>query len=835
MSALSPSTSRNWWQLSSKSSKDTLYPSEKTPSRDKRTDGKFNTFASAIGLSTKSKKHPSLAIQSPPPSFTHQPPPQGDPSYSPKKYTNRPPSKSVSSTRSRVDSIEPRTPSDPRSSGSQRHSLLTLSDTDPFAARNVSGLTSPLDPNRLSAYSNSSIPDYTTKKLHVDVPANRGSYASSSSNSNSNMYPEDMSIISSPSWITELPVHNHALPKKKSAGDFGRGTHHLLETAWDDIVDPTGSTMTKSHSSSTLTDKNRLSQPNTSRLPRPPMRARGMTDVGPIPQRSKFLQDDTGKAPSPRTTPDSFVGPSNSAATSPISPRVVVRQPSIQRMGLPLTAPPNQKLPLPPVNDNSTDDDTNLASRLESRHRDSVASTFSSLSLGREIPNQHYIPRNKARERSLMSQPEGLPEGATPSSKSSSPTRTLKRATSQQSLKGSNGSSFSRTVTEPIEKAPRKQRSFHHPRIPLPPMPMPLRHTNSFNNSPSQSAEFSTASTGEGKRDSTSGPSSTPVRKRLFSASSLRRPSTSHSPASITAEDDVRSIFSLSMDSPERNLYMTSSRPTPNPQSASFWEDPDPPSSPQATHVDYTPQQIMSPADMLKFEASVQESLSSSRARGLSVVSSSTVLSTSESEYAPSVMSLQPPPSVMSQNSLGSPQELGRSHSLVGRDFNGGTNMLYSKSRPSTSQGPAYLHSPIDSVESFSPFSPSSSPPPEFVSLPPPPRPRRGTALHTHSNTPPPSASASDVPALKPLAPPPRKQSLPTPTHKQMSRRSIMKKPSFLHIDDDVPDQSRPLPTPPPPPPSRSTGAKLLKHEDSFLDFARESLDTLRSDTDDRY
>jgi hypothetical protein len=279
------------------------------------------------------------------------------------------------------------------------------------------------------------------------------------------------------------------------------------------------------------------------------------------------------------------------------------------------------------------------------------------------------------------------------------------------------------------------------------------------------------------------------------------------------------------MDAPERSLHRTSSRPTPsytvpNPSASSFWDDPDPPSSPQPSQVDYTPQQIMSPAEMLKLEASVQESFQSSRARGLSVVSSSTIMSTSESEYAPSVTSLQPPSSVMSHGPFGSPQILGRSQSMVGSSGQNTSNNN-PKNRPSTSQGPSYPTSPMESVESFGPFSPSPSPPPGFVSLPPPPRPRRSTGPVVSSKGAP-RKPVSDVPALKPLSPPPRKQSLPPPTQRQMSRRSILKKPSFLHIDDDVPDQ-----------PSESQN--LLKHEDSFLDFARDSLDTLRSDTDDRY
>ena len=80
-------------------------------------------------------------------------------------YANRPPSKSVSSTQSRVDSIGPKTPSDVRES---RQSLLTLSDHDPFAGRGITLVTSQqsaIGSNRLSVHSNSSLPEAIGGKL----------------------------------------------------------------------------------------------------------------------------------------------------------------------------------------------------------------------------------------------------------------------------------------------------------------------------------------------------------------------------------------------------------------------------------------------------------------------------------------------------------------------------------------------------------------------------------------------------------------------------------------------------------------------------------------------
>lgn len=52
---------------------------------------------------------------------------------------------------------------------------------------------------------------------------------------------------------------------------------------------------------------------------------------------------------------------------------------------------------------------------------------------------------------------------------------------------------------------------------------------------------------------------------------------------------------------------------------------------------------------------------------------------------------------------------------------------------------------------------------------------------------------------------------------KIIHRRSIMRKPSFLDIDDESEDEVTAIP------PGSDIG-------DSFIDFARESFDTIRSD-----
>lgn len=189
-------SSRGWWSMKSSNSKDLA---EKTSSKKSLT-----TFVS--GISLKSKKHPSLTIQEPPMTLISPPTspvslairPRSRPSPT---IQTRPLSNSISSTRSRGDSIGPRTPVDTLRS-SPHQSLLTLSDVDPFAARAISSPSS-LDPNRLSAYSNTSVPDYASKANENS----RSSYASSSMYSSGalgDVSPRSSQFVSEPSSPRQL-------------------------------------------------------------------------------------------------------------------------------------------------------------------------------------------------------------------------------------------------------------------------------------------------------------------------------------------------------------------------------------------------------------------------------------------------------------------------------------------------------------------------------------------------------------------------------------------------------------------------------------------------------
>ena len=180
--ALSPAEpSKTWWSLSrSPSSKDLRQKYEQEgEAQPAKVSKKLNSFVSAIGFKSKKPPAPTLAIQDPPSYADHVSP---LPSPNPVSPISPRPSKAASSTRSRVDSLEPRTPND--FIRDRRMSLLTLSDTDPFAGRPMIVPNNlPPDPNRLSAYSNSSVNDLSQKRGDVP-PFNRVSYASSSSNSN---------------------------------------------------------------------------------------------------------------------------------------------------------------------------------------------------------------------------------------------------------------------------------------------------------------------------------------------------------------------------------------------------------------------------------------------------------------------------------------------------------------------------------------------------------------------------------------------------------------------------------------------------------------------------
>ncbi|RDB29190.1 hypothetical protein Hypma_015770 [Hypsizygus marmoreus] len=822
---------RTWWSLAPKhphiSTQDLRRPYSEKASRSSKPSG-LKSIASAMGF--KSKKHPTLAIQDPvfPPSRPAHPTLDTN-------FVTRPPSKSVSSTRSRVDSLEPRTPLDDQRVG--RHSLLTLSDIDPFAVRGVvSAPHTPSDLNRLSAHSNSSIPDFFSKNPDSHK-YNRISYASSSSNSNPHG-PEPSPLSQS----THFPVDSGPTKKlkpKRSVGSLIQKQSspiypdESLGLAWESLAHTHANRnlMSKSGSSTTLTDKNRLSQPEPTPVARPQMRARGMTDSGAIARPGFLPPNDTAPpkaAPQPQPPT-----PSRSPSTS--SPRVIIRQPSVSRIGLPPSSPPRHELPPPPPMSKGTKADSEAVVSPSNGSASSSSLSFaSSVSSHKDVMyNQSYSPRQKEKkplDRSSSSKAE-LDESRNTFPRTQYPPstapRTLKKALSHQSLskRGYPSSSPAAPATPPevLERPMRKQRSFHQPKLPVPSVPIPLRNSNSVGSQLCAPSSTDNLPVSEQKRGSAGG-ISIPTRKRLFSGS--RRPSTSQS---IPPDDDNRSMFSVRSDSDQQagsSFFKSLAPPLSPAATSSFWE-PAPETMPSSPAHEYMPQQIMSPAEMARVEASVEESSIYLRKRGFSILSSSTMLTSDGEDESPS-STLSPLEPIPRKNGSSTGSLPSRSNSLLTKGLTVPPRLSV---RPSTSQANITVPSP---TETSSPKASTSSSQP-MMSLPPPPRrPRPRPAVvpvPILSPTPPPIPAPILAPPLQaplpdesfgiatPLPPPPVRKSIraKVSVEKALHRRSIMRKPSFLEIDDDTDDRDTDV---------ESIGEPL---GGSFLDLARESFDTVRS------
>ncbi|KAG6832554.1 hypothetical protein H0H92_000183 [Tricholoma furcatifolium] len=776
------SPSRAWWSMSPKQQPQSLqhqFSGEKSA----RSSG-LNSIAVALGL--KSKKHTLLTIQDP----VHSSRPSVPAIVT--KTGNRPPSKSVSSMRSRVDSIGPHTPKE--LPVDNRHSLLTISDTDPFAVHTISSPThTPYDPKRLSAHSNSSNPDYVTK--NTEPVLNRSSsYASTSSQSNAHggeLSPLSPTIDSSKRLRTKKSVASLHRKQSLMSGDQSLGS------AWESLTSANKSIMQAAPLSTTLApDENRFSQPETNALACPPMRARGMTESSAF-QRPSFL-------PGEGIIPTSSSSSSLRMSSVP-SPRVIIRQPSVSRIGLPPSAPPRQELPPPPpVADRRLREDLDAVMPVSTSSASSSSLSFAS-SIPDPLINQSYNPHSKkgsvVLERSTST---GAGSALNTSFKGLSPTapHSLKKAVSHQSLGRRSSPSISAAPVPLPElpalpsRGPRKQRSFHQPKFPLPPL-SPLRPSNA-SSTPASLPQADSQTPSEQKRSSAGG-LSMPGRKRLFSGS--RRPSTSQS---AVAEDDNQSVFSV-RSVPEQimsaSIFKSMSQPLSPAPNSSFWDEGsilESPSSPRLAAHDYTPQPIMTPAEMAKLEASADELRNSHLQRGLSILSTSTVVSTTSDGGLETLSQDGPLTETTSLDAVAN-RLMARSTSLMQKGLSAPPRLAI---RPSTSQ--ASMKSPAMSERS-SPI--SRSPSPSLASLPPPPRRSRPRAT-----------VVQDDPALPSLPPPPgRKYVRPKMSvEKVLHRRSIMRKPSFLEISDDEGYQD--------------TDAESVElPSGSFLDLARESFDTTRS------
>ncbi|TEB38969.1 hypothetical protein FA13DRAFT_1724919, partial [Coprinellus micaceus] len=598
MSATLDQPSRPWWSMKASSTPAPEYVSEKPKLKSK-------SLNSLFGRKYK-KQTPSLAIPDPPLPIQNIPPERTQ------SFTNRPPSKSVSSTHSRPDSLEPRTPSDVHHNPHYRHSLLTLSDTDPFASpRNVSIVSSPhlpTDPTRLSAYSNTSsgAGDQSYAKSSHEQP--RASFASSSYSQNHAYGPES----------PIPPVLSPALPP----------TRKLLHKRSDTALNSNRGQQPSPYIS--ITGTSGTLGPNAASS-RPLTRPRGLTDNG-TSQKSGFFPPSSTRPPSSRR-------PSNASSTrSPVmpSPRVVIRQASAQGLSKP-APPPSQRLPLPPQPRTEGGDLVRATilhpPHFRRLHSDSNASSTVSFA---SCVDPDAFPTDASPNPPIMTspvRPRRISDQVTTdvekvhSAEQSSLTPhtppTLKKAVSHQSLlkRGPLFSASSSTQALPSppnreqekdnekekEKTPHKMRIFPHPRI-----PMPLKHSSS------STSTLIEPTPQEQKRVSGSS-----VRKRLFSGSSLRRPSTSHS----VKDEDSQSVFSFKS---EQDLYINTSffKPWITTQSSgpSHWEEASPDTAPNSPiHGATGRYEAARTAPPLTFSSPTLTG--AGRQRGFSVRSSNTVAS----------------------------------------------------------------------------------------------------------------------------------------------------------------------------------------------------------------
>lgn len=564
------------------------------------------------------------------------------------------------------------------------------------------------------------------------------------------------------------------------------------------------------------------------------MRARGMTD-GAVQQRAGFFVDTGLGMRSDKPVPKSLSAASSPVIPDPLtvsafapSPRVIVRQASVSHLQSPPTAPPTHSLPATPLHAPEapfTHKRIGLVPKAQTASS-SRLSFASSISLASDMfcPPSTF-PRDIDKRfsgRSILSHqtadivdPElsALPP-RDPKSAPGSP-RPLKKVSSHQTLRRGHTSPSPTVIPKPSQppndRVFRKQRSFH--RVPIPPLPLPYFSTNS-------TAFPSLGDHGPTSPEQKRGSSHSSIgRKRLFSNSSHNRPSTSQ--AIPSSEDDKQSVFSLRSD------YDTSSTPykpwatTTNHTYAnsSFWDEGAPditPGSPTHSNIDYTPQAILSPADLAKLEASVEAR--STRSRGFSLLSASTAMSDLDLEPQFSPIGLSPPPPPSSRPSTAI-QGLSWSSSQSSDHYHSRSphipESLFSldsttpQSSTNHDEGQTTVPARQPSSTSTPNVSPRISPPTFVTSLPPPPRHRQRSALASPSEKPPiqvPSRAPSvrRTPSTRP------KPSM----EKSLLRRSIMRKPSFLEIDDDTDPES--------------DSDFIAERTSSFLDMARESFDTAR-------
>ena len=592
-----------------------------------------------------------------------------------------------------------------------------------------------------------------------------------------------------------------------------------------------GAYIVSSPSSATLTDTNAAP-------PRPKTRPRGFTDVGPSTVSSRDYSASAQKLPS-------------GSSYNLVAPRVVVRQPSATKLHClrPPTAPP--AIGLPPAPDMARREDFSLLPAFPEPTTHSAASSSSSLSFASSTSSKfdtgalegqrREVRRLKDSKKPSKSRPtspssrnvQDPPSKVHTSRRDFSPTRTLKKAISIQNLPKKPQSVPSPTLPIAEDTKPlKKQRSFHHTRILMAPFPASLKQASS----PGRDA----LSVPDERRDSAQSSPKVPitppvsnsmrVRERLFSGSSSRRHASPQSPG---PDDETQSIFSLPSASshhtrPHTAIPVNRSPASTKPELSSFWDEDALKSSPAtgSESHDYGPQQILSAADILKFENMVRDGENLSdfvRSRENSITSTATSRHSGRtvSERTTTVGSLSPPPV---RRNLDSSQETNGRAVVTDRPRTRG-NSLQGKVGDSTNLHPLAIVSPTPVISTRSLSFQSLN---ALSGLPVPPRLRTRPATSSGHSSPlvesSPSLGAGDRSSviLHALSPPPMRRNAPRrildpPSPLTVPQKpAITRRPSFLDMRDD------PVREPPLPP-----------LEDSFLDMGKASLDTVRSSMED--
>ena len=625
--------------------------------------------------------------------------------------------------------------------------------------------------------------------------------------------------------------------------------------------------------------------------------------------------------PRPHTRPR---GMTDNSGVRPSLPKdmdlpLLARKPSFSRsvITLPETSPPTQALPpIPslkylPALPNPDRSPTDLGS-----------SSSSSLSFVSSTSEHEPAPKGYCAEdrrlQSIRDKAALLPEPRTRSPTrifrgALSPARrpltaddrlnSLKKMPSQPSLQNKfagsspvylDDHSFGSEDTSGSPKPMRKQRSFHHPRVPVPPLPC-LRHATSFTPSEvsvSQPVDLSTDREKE-KQESTASPP-----RRRFLPGPMCRSSATHA-AALALEDDTGPLI---IPPPELDRFDKSPPPrftnpfgSPGvesmmlPATSTFYDDlaGSPPTgshfpqSAEAQPSETGPQQILSAAQLLKLEEMLEND------EPVTSPDSSSRTSPAELSSPEDSIPAVPPPfeefgfghgiqrknswtdSIVSTSTVFSNAlsdkvvfsdkvETGSTLSFFDQQQHPG----YRPRTVSSNFGP--LESTFPTKRSYSPLSSSSQstismgiestfgiePNQPLGGLTPPPRLRyraaaspknlgnRESIAHIQPLSPPPlrriptatsvssrSTSSRSSSSLKEAGPPP-------PAFKNdPPRRGIMKKPSFLEIEDDVETDARLRVQVLIGGDIHQRNTSVSSIDDSFLDLGREnnSFDTIRT------